>query len=515
MATQRLRSGQTYFVSQLPVFRGRANSGPSLETFANSPGRMLRGRHSASDLNSVFLDSATANRNDTASTEAAAARAAPDTTDVAGITPADPQPDTQPGTELVGRKVPELPGERVAPTTGRPTATGGVVDNTGAPQEPPVVNSGGPSEVPHRAARDAEPGNTYQGTGWWQEVPRRRRRGTDSSSSISTPSHQARRHFNRYSVLNVEQAHRMEKEPETAKQPIVKSDEDSTSASDVPSKRRIPAKAKAKGRAHSSGQDSRRVEFTPDVKRMDSTTREDTEGARLRAGLQAKLGFYEKMAKRSKSKASEHRASSGLPGGPTMRDGLPRGGSVSPDPLRPSVQLNSSSYLGRAFARAFRDEEGAPGGDPDSSGSSDSDSTSIGDSPRGSDTSSVRKLRKRVRTMAEWHLKRRKEKRTLIKPIPPDVYDGSPDNRKFHRFVMQATTYLQDGRVPKHRRAYVLMSFLSGKAYEFYVKKVAYTPELWTMREFFSGLFDYCFPVNYHLEQRRKFKFCHQGTWSV
>jgi hypothetical protein len=191
------------------------------------------------------------------------------------------------------------------------------------------------------------------------------------------------------------------------------------------------------------------------------------------------------------------------------------------DILRPMNQLNPESYLGKAFERVGRrrNAKGDPHESPSDTSSSESSQTDYegGDSPHDthdSDNTEMRKLRRRLRCKEEWYRQRRKAKRTLLKPIPPDPYDGTPDNRLFHRFVIQATNYIADGRVPQ-KRAYVLMNYLKDGAYEFYVQMVSYLPENWTLPEFFTELFNYCFPVNYRSEQRRKFKTCRQGNRKV
>jgi len=172
-----------------------------------------------------------------------------------------------------------------------------------------------------------------------------------------------------------------------------------------------------------------------------------------------------------------------------------------PKTLRPTAQLNTDSYLGRALfgpkrVSRRRMQDSDPDGTPSDS-SSESESGSSLPGKRGS--------------------KRRgkKHSRMLIKPVAPESYDGSPDTKLFHKFVQEATNYVKDGQVRKKRRVSMIMRYLTGTAYEFYVRKVAYNPEEWTLPEFFQDLFDYCFPVNFLGLQRKNFNRCRQGTRTV
>jgi hypothetical protein len=171
-----------------------------------------------------------------------------------------------------------------------------------------------------------------------------------------------------------------------------------------------------------------------------------------------------------------------------------------PKTLKPTAQLNAESFLGRALfgpkeRRGQRDPE--PSDEPSSSPSSESSD----------DLSSMNSRRRKK--------KRGKHQRMIIKPVAPETYDGSPDTHLFHKFISQATNYLKDGRVSERRKVSMITRHLTGKAYEFYVRKVAYDPERWSLQHFFQELFDYCFPVNFLGLLRKNFTKCRQGTRTV
>ncbi|KAJ3784596.1 hypothetical protein GGU10DRAFT_271097 [Lentinula aff. detonsa] len=104
----------------------------------------------------------------------------------------------------------------------------------------------------------------------------------------------------------------------------------------------------------------------------------------------------------------------------------------------------------------------------------------------------------------------------LLKPDPPlEAYDGSVDIRAFIKFVTEGTAYVRDGRVPKNRRVLKLLKYLKGKAYQFYLTTVADSPFDWRLKQFFTELYNYCFPLTYRLDQRRKLKRCFQNDKPV
>jgi hypothetical protein len=161
-------------------------------------------------------------------------------------------------------------------------------------------------------------------------------------------------------------------------------------------------------------------------------------------------------------------------------------------------QIAPDSYLGKALQKLADSHPDNPDSEPSSSesdSSSDSESDSD-DSECGKNHSgklSVRNLCRKKR--------RSKKTRTTLKPIPLTEYDGSPDVRSYHHFVMEGTAYLIDGKVKRQRRVFVLSYYLKGKAYDFYTQKVSLDNEKWDLRQFFELMFDYCFPVNYRTEQ--------------
>ncbi|KAF9489277.1 hypothetical protein BDN71DRAFT_1435517 [Pleurotus eryngii] len=83
-----------------------------------------------------------------------------------------------------------------------------------------------------------------------------------------------------------------------------------------------------------------------------------------------------------------------------------------------------------------------------------------------------------------------KKRSCLIKPTPPEPYDGSADSQMFYRFMRESKSYVKEGQV-------------------------AFNASEWMLNEFFTSLFDYCFPTNYILKQRKKLKTLYQNGKTV
>ncbi|KAJ3711526.1 hypothetical protein C8R42DRAFT_595761, partial [Lentinula raphanica] len=83
-------------------------------------------------------------------------------------------------------------------------------------------------------------------------------------------------------------------------------------------------------------------------------------------------------------------------------------------------------------------------------------------------------------------------------------YNGEKDEQKFHRFAKASSLYIKDGRVPVRREVNIISNFLEGHAYTFYHSLCGDNPEQWTLHDFFTSMYNYFFPVNYRMEQRRK-----------
>ncbi|KIM39169.1 hypothetical protein M413DRAFT_12446 [Hebeloma cylindrosporum] len=88
--------------------------------------------------------------------------------------------------------------------------------------------------------------------------------------------------------------------------------------------------------------------------------------------------------------------------------------------------------------------------------------------------------------------------------LKPKHYNGDLDARAFHQFMKKSTAYLEDNQIKAKCTVIALFYYLDGKAYDFYIQKVVQNEEEWTAEEFFTELFNFCFPLNYHMQMRKK-----------
>ena len=89
------------------------------------------------------------------------------------------------------------------------------------------------------------------------------------------------------------------------------------------------------------------------------------------------------------------------------------------------------------------------------------------------------------------------------------------DAHAYHRFVKESEVYLWDGKVRCWHKVFVLLYYLAGKAHSFYTQKVSINEEEWTLPQFYTELFNYCFPINYQMQMRWALARCHQNDKSI
>ena len=182
---------------------------------------------------------------------------------------------------------------------------------------------------------------------------------------------------------------------------------------------------------------------------------------------------------------------------------------------RPIAQVPAKSYIGvalknigrRSHMRELSDDSSSGSSSPQSESSKSSDSSSSSDS--GSDSSSDESDEKThrqasKRPIAQGHSSKKKKHNKKksrhsghSKAIKPNEYDGTPDAHAYYRFIKESATYIEDSGISRKRQCFALSYYLTDKAYDFYQQKVSLTEEKWTLEEFYTELFNFCFPINY------------------
>ncbi|KAG6905553.1 hypothetical protein DXG01_002013, partial [Tephrocybe rancida] len=228
------------------------------------------------------------------------------------------------------------------------------------------------------------------------------------------------------------------------------------------------------------------------------------------------------------------------------KDSKNRGRSVS---VKASEQLNPKSFLGKAFkdlSESESDSNSDHGHKSDNSGSDLSDSSYSDngcglsdDSPSSSsneDNSSSgddssddgssddghdckrKKSQKKSKAKAKAKKARArskkcaKSKHSMLKPTPPDKYNGCADPVKYVRFINQCNLYLKRGKVPAKDEITEISNFLTDKAYDYYLSDVSMELRKWKLPRFFKALFNACFPADFHILQQDKLDEFSQGS---
>ena len=102
-----------------------------------------------------------------------------------------------------------------------------------------------------------------------------------------------------------------------------------------------------------------------------------------------------------------------------------------------------------------------------------------------------------------------------MKPIPPEKYNGVADLQAFHKFMNEGTLYVKQGGLTKDERVDRLSHYLGGRAYHYYTREVSLKSKKPSLSNFFKGLFNHCFPVDFRNKQCQKLDNFAQGNKSI
>ncbi|THH28476.1 hypothetical protein EUX98_g5724 [Antrodiella citrinella] len=191
----------------------------------------------------------------------------------------------------------------------------------------------------------------------------------------------------------------------------------------------------------------------------------------------------------------------------------------------PVHQVVPDSYLGRALqlpkgrrGRATKDD---PSDSSDSSSDSSDDSSNESPESDSSDSdsdSSGNRRRRRRRHGKTRSKKNRKHDRgeRFMKPEKPEAYDGRPDAEVFHKFIRQITRLVEAYKLDNTQVAVTVSDYLKGDAYKFYANTIDIdNPSEWSLRDIFIGLFNYCFTMDFRVQQRDKLRTARQNGRTV
>lgn len=181
--------------------------------------------------------------------------------------------------------------------------------------------------------------------------------------------------------------------------------------------------------------------------------------------------------------------------------------------------LKEASKIGKPKHRKKNSHRlAAPGsGEPDSSSSSSSSS----DESSTNEDSSGMPSDSEIRTLN--HSKKRKSKKSRKADKPSDfmpvfkplVYNRQPNLLDYHCFMCEATSYIEIANIPEKYQIVMVSHYLKDTAYNFYNLKVTVNEKDWTLSQFLTELFNFCFPVDYCIQIRKKLNKLYQNDKSV
>jgi hypothetical protein len=75
--------------------------------------------------------------------------------------------------------------------------------------------------------------------------------------------------------------------------------------------------------------------------------------------------------------------------------------------------------------------------------------------------------------------------------------------------------YLKGARILADQQIFMLSYHLEGKTSDFHNRKVVKNEAQWSLEDVFWALFNYCFPVDYRIQQPDRLNSCYQNNKSV
>ncbi|CAA7270134.1 unnamed protein product [Cyclocybe aegerita] len=179
--------------------------------------------------------------------------------------------------------------------------------------------------------------------------------------------------------------------------------------------------------------------------------------------------------------------------------------------LKPANQLPQDSVLGQFFAR-----QGGGGGGNDPF---DSDSSDDEDLPRGPHFPPTNRQPPKISGPVVPDIAGKAvSTRTVYRqpnPTEPSKYYGDENIDKYMQFVQDFEQYCKEAGIPEEDQVIKCGHFLGGKARSFYSTMVALNVHEWDLPNFLRELFNWCFPPDFRLKQRKKLENFRQGGMLV
>ncbi|KAJ7764173.1 hypothetical protein DFH07DRAFT_1016808 [Mycena maculata] len=112
-------------------------------------------------------------------------------------------------------------------------------------------------------------------------------------------------------------------------------------------------------------------------------------------------------------------------------------------------------------------------------------------------------------------MKKMKKAMAGVKVKAPFVWDGKPNMDTFDHWTYEVDTWIKLCGLTDKLAMLCIGNFMSGTASKFFMNFVVNEPKKWTVKKVYTGLFDFCFPVDFKLSLRKRLLNAYQGKKTV
>ena len=102
-----------------------------------------------------------------------------------------------------------------------------------------------------------------------------------------------------------------------------------------------------------------------------------------------------------------------------------------------------------------------------------------------------------------------------VKMKHPTPYNGKPDIQVFDHWMASITNYAKTMKIREKTMIGMMSAYVTGKAGDFYMNRIAGKADEWTYEEVFQAIFDHCFPKHIIREFREQWAKLTQGKREV
>ncbi|KAF7343047.1 DNA/RNA polymerase [Mycena venus] len=227
----------------------------------------------------------------------------------------------------------------------------------------------------------------------------------------------------------------------------------------------------------------------------------------------------EKPARASSKKAGKHRQKSGRRSRKSSQKASGNSAPKAPVARIPCLEVDTS--IGKCLvphrilpssSSSSSSDSSSSSESSDSESSSSSNESSTNSAPHASASARASSKNKASKKRHEGRSKNLTKLLRSVKIKAPFVYDGSADFDKFEQWTYEVDTWIDFNSIPTRWAVRLIAAFVSGPASEYFMDFVATDHGSFKMKQIYSGLFEYCFPVEIRRNMRRDLLSARQHT---